>query len=71
MASGTQESLVNEQQSADYVVEPNGYDEWIEGTRVIRQWVGGDTISTEALVAELRYWADYFEVRQEQDRHHA
>lgn len=37
----------------------------------ISRWVRWQTISLEALVAELRYWADHYEVMQEEQRHHA
>ena len=36
----------------------------------INRWVRFQTVSTDALIAEMRYWTEYLELRQEQERHH-
>ena len=46
---------------AEYVRDMGSYDGWLANTKVMRQWLRGDTISTECLVAELRLWLDYWE----------
>ena len=35
-------------------------DDFETGTRTIRRWVAGETVSTNALIEELRHWVDYF-----------
>lgn len=47
--------------SADDVRDLGSYDGWLENTKVMRQWLRGDTISTECLAAELRLWLGYWE----------
>jgi hypothetical protein len=35
--------------------------DFFDDTQTIRRWLNGDTISIEALVVELRRWADSWE----------
>lgn len=44
-------------------------DDFAESTKTIRAWIIGHGVNTNRLVAELRYWANWFDdnVRSECD----
>lgn len=42
------------------------HDEWLNGTKTIREWLRGGGVNPDVLAAELRFWADYMDSRHDE-----
>jgi hypothetical protein len=52
---------------AESVADLGSYDGWQYNTRIIREWLRGGAVSTDALEAQFRLWLDYWAARNDGD----